>query len=262
MHLETLTYTPESDSRPTPLLFVHGMWHGAWCWEDHFLPYFAEQGYVSRALNLRGHGGSEGRERLRWTALADYVEDVAQVALDLPSHPVLIGHSMGGMVVQKYLESHTAPAAVLLASVPPGGVLRTTLKVSLRRPWAFLKANLTLSMFPVVGTPALAQEVCFSADMPQENVLGHFARLQDDSYRAYLDMLGLNLPKPHKVKTPMLVLGAADDTLFSPAEVRRTAKAYGTEAEIVPHMAHCMMLEEGWRQVADRILAWLRGLGL
>ncbi len=262
MHLEILTHRPVSDPRPTPLLFVHGMWHGAWCWEEHFLPYFAEHGYVSHGLNLRGHGGSEGRERLRWTTMADYAQDVAEVSSQMPVHPVLVGHSMGGMLVQKYLESHDAPAAVLLASVPPGGVLRTTLRVCRSHPWAFLKANLTLSMFPVVGTPALAQELCFSADMPQETVQAYFARLQDDSYRAYLDMLGLNLPKPHMVKTPMLVLGAADDALFSPSEVRATAEAYGTQAEIFPHMAHCMMLETGWGQVADRILAWLNERGL
>src|SRR5207237_10428375 len=47
MHLETLTKLPESNARPTPLLFVHGAWHDAWCWAEHFLPYFAQHGYIS-----------------------------------------------------------------------------------------------------------------------------------------------------------------------------------------------------------------------
>lgn len=56
----------------------------------------------------------------------------------------------------------------------------------------------------------LAQETLFSTNMPEEQIKGHFSRLQDDSYHGYLDMLGLNLPQPKRVKTPLLVLGAAE----------------------------------------------------
>ena len=117
MQLEVITHEPDSAPRATPLLFVHGMWHAAWCWAVHFMPYFAQHGYVSHALSLRGHGASEGRERLRTTSLAEYMADVAQVASQFEQPPVLIGHSMGGMIVQKYLESHQAPAAVLMGSI-------------------------------------------------------------------------------------------------------------------------------------------------
>lgn len=253
MRLEVLTREPISGARPTPILFVHGMGHGAWCWDEYFLPYFAAHGYVAHALSLRGHGASAGRDRLRRTSVADYV---AQVVGGLPSPPVLIGHSMGGGIVQKYLESHAAPAAVLLASVPAKGLLPATLRFARRHPLAFLKANLTLSMFPVVATPALAREAFFSAAMPPEQVRAFFERLQDESYRAYLDLLLLNLPHPERVATPLLVLGATGDTLISVAEVEATARAYGTQAEFFD-MAHDMMLEEGWQAVADRILAWL-----
>ncbi|MBI5715520.1 MAG: alpha/beta hydrolase, partial [Chloroflexi bacterium] len=47
MQLELITRQPASNPRPTPLLFVHGAWHGAWCWAEYFLPYFAQHGYVS-----------------------------------------------------------------------------------------------------------------------------------------------------------------------------------------------------------------------
>lgn len=257
MKLEVITREPVSDAHPTPVLFVHGMWHAAWCWSEHFLPYFAQQGYASHALSLRGHGGSEGHERLRWTSLADYVSDVAQVAGQLQRPPVLVGHSMGGMVVQKYLESHQAPAAVLLASAPPKGLLPATLRVALRHPLTFLKVNLTLSLFPIIGTPSLTQEAFFSADMPEEQATAYFARMQDESYRAYMDMMILDLPRPERVKTPLLVLGAANDTMISSGEVQATARAYGTQAEFFPGMAHDMMLEVTWQTVADRILDWL-----
>lgn len=262
MKLELISRYPTDGSHATPLLFVHGAWHGAWCWDVYFLPYFARHGYAAHAVSLRGHGGSEGRSGLRWRRIADYVADVAQTVQQLPQTPVLIGHSMGGLIVQKYLERASAPAAVLLASVPTSGVLATTLRVARRHPLVFAKVNLTLSLFPVVATPALAREALFSPDTPEDAVRDYASRLQEESYRAYLDMLAFSLPKPQRVKTPMLVLGAGRDTLIAPAQVEATARAYGTRAEIFPALGHDLMLEPGWQQVADRILAWLAERGL
>jgi pimeloyl-ACP methyl ester carboxylesterase len=110
-----------SDTHPTPLL-VHGGWHAAWCWDEHFLDFFADNGYRALALSLRGHGGSSASKPIRTISIADYVEDVVTVAEGLPTPPVVIGHSMGGFVVQKYLETHQAPAGVMLASIPPRGL--------------------------------------------------------------------------------------------------------------------------------------------
>jgi pimeloyl-ACP methyl ester carboxylesterase len=110
------------DTHPTPLLFVHGGWHAAWCWDEHFLDFFADNGYRALALSRRGHGGSSASKPIRTISIADYVEDVVTVAEGLPTPPVVIGHSMGGFVVQKYLETHQAPAGVLLASIPPEGI--------------------------------------------------------------------------------------------------------------------------------------------
>ena len=257
MKLEVISREPLGAARPTPVLFVHGMWHRAWCWDEHFMPYFAQHGYAVYALSLRGHGGSEGHERLRWNTLGDYVADVEQVAAQLPSPPVLIGHSMGGMVVQKYLSRHQAPAAVLLASIPPRGLLPSTLRFARRHPLVFLKATLTLSMYPVIGTPALCREMLFSAGAPEEQVAACFDRLGDESYRAYLESVLLFLSRPLRITTPLLVLGAAEDRAISVREVESTARAYGLQAEIFPDMAHDMMLEPGWQAVADRILDWL-----
>lgn len=262
MQLEVITAEPEADAHPTPLLFVHGMWHAAWCWTDNFLPYFAQQGYESHALSLRGHGASEGRERLRWTPLASFVSDVAQLADGLASPPVLVGHSMGGMVVQKYLESHQAPAAVLLASAPPQGLMAATSRVARRHPLTFLKVNLTFSLYHNVSTPELYREAFFSASLPEEELIAYHSQLQEESFRAYVDMMALNLPRPEKVDTPMLVLGASGDNLIASSEVEATAEAYHTLAEFFPDMGHAMMLDVGWQAVADRILGWLGERGL
>ena len=121
--LEVLSCEPQTRRHATPLLFVHGAFAGAWVWDEHFLPWFAAQGYSAHAVSLRGHGGSAGHERIDWYSIHDYVEDVAEVVADLAAAPVLIGHSMGGFVVQKYLERHAVPAAVLMCSVPPQGLV-------------------------------------------------------------------------------------------------------------------------------------------
>lgn len=262
MHLEIITEKSKTITQSTPILFVHGMWHAAWCWGEHFLPYFSQQGYETYAVSLRGHGRSEGHRQLRWLSLNDFVSDVALAASQLETSPILVGHSMGGMIVQKYLETHQAPAGVLLASAPPKGLLPATLRIFSRHPWAVSKAVLTLSMFPVISTPELAQEAFFSADMPNTELETYIKQLQDESFLAYLDMLGLNLPHPKRINTPLLVLGAANDQLISPKEVLATGRAYGVEAEFYSNMGHDMMLEAGWQAVADRILAWLKEQGL
>ncbi len=80
--------------------------------------------------------------------------------------------------------------------------------------------------------------------------------MQNESYRAFVDMI-VNLPRPKRVKTPMLVLGGGRDTIFTRKEVEATGRAYSTQAEIFPNMAHDLMLDHGWEDVAKRILGWL-----
>ncbi len=256
--LETIIREPAPGADRPTIVFVHGMWHAAWCWAEYFLPYFGQRGYLSLAVSLRGHGASDGRERLRWTSLADYVADLAQVVSRLDRPPVLVGHSMGGMTILKYLESHQALAAVLLAPAPPQGLLHCTLRTLRRYPCAFLKAGLTLSLYPIVDSPRRCRELFFSERIPDQKLQAYADRMQDDSLRALLDMIVLDLPRPKQLGTPLLVLGAANDQAISAREVRATARAYRTEAEFFPGMGHDMMLERDWELVAGRILSWLQ----
>ena len=260
MNLETIFRLPKKQTHSTPLLFIHGMWHGAWCWDEFFLPFFAEAGYRVTALSLRGHAGSEGK--IRGSRIADYVADVEQVARTFETPPVLIGHSMGGFIVQKYLEMHDAPAGVLLASNPNFGLWRGFGRVLRHDPRIVIKAFLTWNMRPVVETPARARWAFFSKDFPEEQLLKYHAQMNDESFRMFIDLLGLNLAHPKKVKTPLLILGAEKDTVIKPRDVHDTARAYGVKAEIFPNMAHDMMLEAGWKPVAERILKWLQEKGI
>ncbi len=258
MKLHVISKYPSDGTQPTPLLFVHGSLHAAWCWDVHFLDYFAQHGFAAHAVDLRGHGQSDGRENLRWTRISDYVEDLADAARQLPGPPVLIGHSMGGFIIQKYLEGHDAPGAVLLSSPPSTGLLGTALRIARRSPLAFAQANLTLSLLPVIATPELAREAFFSDDLPDDQLRGYWKLMQDESYLAFLDMVALDLPRPAKTKTPLLVLGVGRDNMIQPGEIKALARAYDTQAEFIPDVAHNSMLELGWKAVADRILVWLK----
>ena len=263
MNLELITKKPEGKPKATSLLFVHGKWHGAWCWDEHFLPYFANHGYDCTALSLRGHAGSEGREKLRWSSIAEYVSDVEQVAGQFDAPPVIIAHSMGGFITQKYLEKHHEhPAAVLLTPIPPFGLWPTTFNILRHKPMVILKALGTLSLYPVIETTALARWALFSNNMPDEVAEKYRVQMNDESFRSYLDELGLNLVHPKRVKTPLLVIGAENDAVILPKLVENTARAYGTTAEIFPDMAHDVMLEAGWERVAETILKWLDEQGL
>jgi pimeloyl-ACP methyl ester carboxylesterase len=244
----------ERGDRMSGILLVHGAWHGPWCW-DEFAAHLAGRGHDVRAVRLRGHDQRPGRI---WHRVRDYVEDVATAATGFAEAPTVVGHSMGALVVQKYLERHRAAGGVLLAPVPPSGAGGTTLRVARRHPVAFAKANLLLSLRPLIATPALVRELFFTADTPGPIVDACGARLQDESYLAYLDMLALAPARPRRITVPMLVLGAERDMIFTVAEVRRTGRAYRTEAEIFPGMGHDMMLDTGWERVADRIDGWVR----
>lgn len=257
MRLEIISKAPRQKTHETPLLFLHGAWHAAWCWEN-FLPYFAEQGYETHALSLRGHGNSEGRERIRWFSARDYVADLAQTVDSLGTPPVLIAHSMGGYITQKYLESYTLPAAVLLSSLPTVGILGMILRRLRKYPVSTLKALFLVNTWYFVSTPAIAKDALFSDDFPDELFLEYYSRIQTESYRLALDATFLNLPQPRRVHTPLLLLSAERDRLFTIKEQQKTARAYKTEAMIYPKMAHDMMLERGWETVANQILNWLQ----
>jgi len=255
--LEVLARRPTGPSQPVPLLFVHGAFVGAWCWEEHFLPFFAEAGYASYAVSLSGHGGSRGRERLDHLSIADYVADLAEIVERLPVPPVLIGHSMGGFVVQKYLEKHAAPGAVLMCSVPPQGLVSATFGMLFSHPGLFRDLN-TLMSGGQVALDTL-REALFAQPIGVDDLTKFYRWSQPESHRAIWDMSLFDLPHPSRIKdVPMLVLGAEHDHLMPPSTAEMTARTYGVEAEIFPGMGHGLMLESDWRKVAQRILDWLK----
>jgi pimeloyl-ACP methyl ester carboxylesterase len=248
MYLDLVSRHPQTASKSPPLLFVHGSFTDAQVWDIYFLPFFANQGYEAHAISLRGHGRSEGRQQLHTWRLADYVADLAYAVTKLSRPPVVIGHSMGGMVVQKYLEASPQLAGVvLMASVPPQGLLASNLHMAIRYPFLFQQMVMFSLFGPSYGSIDMMRRLLFSADMPTAKLYQFF------------DYMGLNPLhlKPQEVKIPVLVLGAQRDVFISPALIKDTARFYSADDHIFSNMAHAMMLEANWHEVASYLRDWM-----
>ena len=132
--LEVRSRLPSTPARKAPLLFVHGGYCDAWCWDVYFLPWFARRGHAAHALSLRGHGESDGRDMLWVAGLDDYASDVERVAASLPAPPILVGHSMGAAVVERLVATRPVRAAALLAPLPPAGLLTVATRLAAENP--------------------------------------------------------------------------------------------------------------------------------
>lgn len=258
MDLEVLESHPEEPTRRPPLLFVHGFWQAAWCWDECILGAMAGRGYDSYALSLRGHGGSTGK--IRGGSIDDYVADVASVAARMDRQPVVIGHSMGGFVIQHYLaRGLPARGGVLVSSVPGKGALRTALKAARRHPLVFARINVTLNVGPLVATVDRAHEYLFAPSIPRSVVERYSPRLQDASFRTFIDLL-IKRPDLSRVDVPTLVVGGDEDAFFDVDEWQDTASALGSELVIIPGAGHEIMLEQCWPSLVDHIDAFVSGL--
>ncbi len=257
MKLE-ITRNHQEITQEHPILFVHGMWHAAWCWAPNFMPYFAQKGYDTYAISLRNHGKSQHLKPTWRVRINEYVEDVRQAVESIEGDPILIGHSMGGFIVQKYLEKHPSSNVVLLASVPPYGILGPTLKVLSKYPFTFLKANLTLNLCHIIANPASAKKLLFSESLPTDMANSYQQKMENEAYIGYLDMMLFNLVKVKKIlPTKMLVLGAENDQVITPKDLQKTANSYRADLQILPNLAHDLMLDTNWEMAAREIYKWL-----
>jgi hypothetical protein len=247
---------PPGASGP-PVLFVHGAWHAAWCWQG-WMSRLGAAGIPSHAIDLPRHG-RPGDRRRRWTGLGSYASAVVE-AIDLLGPRVVVGHSMGGLVCQRALERRTVDLGVLLASVPPSGVASATLRTLRRAPRAVVGANVMLSMWPIVATSALARQAFFTPETDEAVVWSTWARLENESYPAYLEMM-LVRARPGRVSTPMRVMAADGDGIFTLDEQRTLAAAYGVEVAVIERSGHDIMLDSPADQAADMVVDWVREAG-
>ena len=255
--IEIRSRLPAKATAKPPLLFVHGGYCDAWCWEPYFLPFFAARGYPAYALSLRGHGSSGGHDSLFVAGLEDYVADVRHVMAQLPSAPVLIGHSMGATIVERVITMQAVRAAALLAPIPPAGLGPVAGRLLAWQP-EYLVNMQRLDAPHLAGDIMVALRPMYFSDKVAPAILAEaMEHLGVESPRAIFDLtLRMRDPKPFAA-TKLMVLGAKDDRIATPSDVNATALLYGIDPLIVPGLAHMMMLERDWETVADPLLKWL-----
>ena len=259
--IHTLHRPAVGPTRSPRLLFVHGGYATAGCWDAYFLPYFSARGFDCRALDLAGHGASDGRERLDSFGLDDYVDDVAQVVQGIAEPLILIGHSMGSVVVERVLEQQPAQAAILMAPVPPGGILGATMNIAFRQPSFFGEQERAVQGEYNEKALRTIRDVYYSRETKTEDLI-RFGRLfQSESRRAILDLTLLAMRiGGRRPKLPVLVTGGEADAVFQPGLLSFTASRWQADAAVIAGAGHTLMLDAHWQAAAAKIADWIEAL--
>ena len=235
-----------------PILYVHGLWGGAWVFDD-WLRVTAAAGREAWAVNLRGHHGSRPVAALASVGLEDYVRDVGDV-LEVIGPAAVVGHSMGGLVAQIVASRDDVSAAVLVASAPPPGIALITWALLRRMPWYLADV-----LVPRAFRARLADTFALSLNaIPPTRRASVAARLVADSGRVARQLALGRIAMPAPPRCPMLVLGAGRDRLIPARVQRRIARRYGADYVEEPQHGHMLPSEPGWPGPLASILAWLR----
>ncbi len=264
MKLELVHEAAQGPAKPVKLLFIHGVCTGAWVWRPLFLPYFAGLGYDSYALSLRGHADSEGRANIRKFTLADFVEDIQWAVKQIGGPVVLIGHSMGGGVVQNYIQcGGKAAGVVLLCSVGPHGLMRASAALLVQDPELSREMRNVLHKGLAAANLDIIENGLFSEPPPRELRRFFVERISDIAETASRQLIGFIPFAPFPWGMPKLFLIGGEKDRFVPAtDVRLTAVYYGARAHIAPGGAHAIMLDSNWIEAAAPIAEWLDKMGV
>lgn len=250
------------------IVLVHGICHGAWCWEN-FIDFFATQEYQCYAVSLRGHGESEGKEDINSFRLSDYVDDVKTV-VDMcgDSKPFLVGHSMGGAVVQQYIGKYTdtVQGAVLFApaTAPNMFFLKTlgSTLINFRLFFASLVAYGCKKSF-------IKQKAAFFTGRDEKGKRKQRVKnakqlpLQKESLRVVFCDLHTKYTRNYDVDIPVFVIGSYADRYFPEKSLKKTANRYAgndkTALKILERLCHDMMLDDKeWEESAKPVLEFIK----
>ncbi len=256
--IERIAYLPKEKRFDTPIIMQHGMWHGAWCWENWQIQ-LAEIGWESHAHSLPGHAGSV-KQRPLWRATLDYYLAFLKREIDrLPVKPILMGHSMGGALTQWYLKhvSDDLPAGVLVApwvafdSFADGAPLFFRLD-----PVGVILSTLTWNATPYVRSPYHAARKLISPGASLKPI-ELWAKLSGESTLVTMQHRPPYWEPLAQVNTPMLWLAAAKDKVVSLDGTKHSAAHYKADLHIVENAAHNLMMEHNHQQTAQHIHTWL-----
>lgn len=251
------------------VVLIHGAFTGGWAMEGWAAALRAE-GWTCHTPDLLHHGVSpHGRPHhdLGRTSLVDYADDLVRLIKSLPEKPVIIGHSMGGLITQMLAGRGLARAIVLLAPSAPWGVIPSTEFEVL----SAVGMVATLGVFwdgPIHPVYRIAADHTLNR-LPREERRATFARFVPESGRAVFeimhwpwDMRRASRVEPWTVKCPVLAIAGSADKVNSARTVRRIADRYTdtggqTSFRLYDGFSHWMLSEPGWEEIATDALRWL-----
>lgn len=226
-----------------PVLMVHGAFHGWWAYA-RWLTWFATLGVPAYALSVRNHEGSRAlsADEYRRTGIEHYVEDIAAVLDWIGKPAMLVGHSLGGLMVQKASEDRDVVAVACIGSASPAGVGPTRgFTWDEDESLMFDRARMRGAMFEEID------------DATFESI---YSRLVPESTRALNQsgLAGVDVD-PAKILAPMLFLGTEHDGIgLHPAD--KLAAFFNAEHMTIPGTSHDVLLEDSGLRVAAHILGW------
>ena len=249
------------------VVFVHGMFVTHRCWEG-WEKLFASRGYRTLAPAWPEHDPPVEQQRsshpnphLGALTLADLVTRHSAMVRDCESPPILIGHSMGGLIVQLLLQQGLGAAGIAIDSAPPKGV------ISLR--WSFLRSNWpAINPFAKIGQPINLsfEQFCYAFAHtlpPGEQRAAYDQHVVPESRRvgkgptteaARIDFA--------RSRPPLLMIAGSDDHIIpaslNRANHRRYAKSPAvTDFREFPGRTHWIIAQKGWEEVAQHALEWI-----
>lgn len=248
------------------IFMTHGMWGGGWYWAK-FKAFFQARGYRCVAPTLRYHDADPAAQpdpRLGTTSLLDYVRDLEEEIASLGTDPILMGHSMGGLLSAILASRGHGKALVQLNPGPPRGVFAL-------RPSAIRAFWSALTMWGFWRKP-FRQTFAEAADSmlqmcPPDQQRDAYARFVYESGRAaseigfwLFDRGRASEVQEERVRCPVLIVAGVEDRITPTAVTRQIAARYGPHATYreFPDHAHWTVGEPGWEDVATYVAEWLR----
>lgn len=228
------------------LLFIHGGFHGAWCWAP-FMRFFAARGVGVAAVDLRGHGGLVQDARFARAGVAEMCADVVEAAGSIDGKVILAGHSLGALVAMAATAFVSARGLILLAPQPPANIGEIRL----------------LPPFPpevLVAPPGEERARKWLFGGQSGDLGGYIDRLCPESPAFLNDLyerrVGVNAAWN---KGPVLCLsgGRDDSPLHAGGQDEKIAAFYGVPTTRIPEASHCLMADHTRDTSAGLVAAWL-----
>jgi pimeloyl-ACP methyl ester carboxylesterase len=224
-------------------VLVHGACHGAWCWDD-VAARLRSKGHRVVTLDLPGHGRRAAD--VRHAGVEAYGRAVADtMALEGVSRGIVVGHSMGGLVIPKAAELAPARVAHLVflaaAVVSDGGTLAGTLMMPAGR--AMMTGNAASRGDGTFLYPAEIAWARWMGDMPRSDprVSRAISLLTPQAIRPFLERV--NLSTFYGMRVPRTYIRCLQDVAVAPAKGAECAARLGVTAMDM-NCAHDAMLSQ------------------